>query len=51
MVLTENDYIEYLVRLGRDPKKMPPPLIRMALARSILLFVGYSLEDITLRDY
>jgi hypothetical protein len=49
MVLTENDYIEYLVRLGRDPKSMLPPLIRMALARSILLFVGYSLEDITLR--
>jgi hypothetical protein len=46
MVLTEEDYLEFLVRLNRDASD---PLlfseVRTALAEHSLLFVGYSLSD------
>jgi hypothetical protein len=46
MVLTEDDYLEFLVRLNRDASdRLLPPVIRTALAESSLLFVGYSLSD------
>jgi len=44
MVLTETDYLDFLVRFSRD-QDLLPPAIRVALAGSALLFVGYSLAD------
>jgi hypothetical protein len=47
MVLTEDDYLEFLVRLNRDAsERLLPPVIRTALAENSLLFVGYSLSDL-----
>lgn len=48
MVLTERDYIDFLINLSRK-KDMLPPCIVEALAGTSLLFVGYSMEDWTLR--
>jgi hypothetical protein len=46
MVLTEDDYLTFLVRLSKDNSEplLPSP-IRSALASTSLLFVGYSLAD------
>jgi hypothetical protein len=44
MVLTEGDYLDFLIRLSRD-QDLLPPVIRTALAGTSLLFVGYSLSD------
>lgn len=44
MVLTEGDYLDFLIRLSRDQDLLPPS-IRTALAGTSLLFVGYSLMD------
>ncbi|GIK76023.1 MAG: hypothetical protein BroJett021_50110 [Chloroflexota bacterium] len=44
LVLTEGDYLDFLIRLSRDQSLLPPP-IRTALAGTSLLFVGYSLTD------
>lgn len=54
MVLTEDDYIEYLVRLAADPYRsaetsLLPPDVLAALRARPLLFVGYSLQDWTFR--
>jgi hypothetical protein len=47
MVLTEDDYLEFLVRLNRDAsERLLPSVIRTALAENSLLFVGYSLSDL-----
>jgi hypothetical protein len=46
MVLTENDYLQFLVELSKDgSERLLPPEIRAALATTSLLFVGYSLSD------
>jgi SIR2-like domain len=49
MVLTEDDYLDFLVRAaGR--RRLVPPEIRAAMSSPIsLLFVGYSLQDWTFR--
>jgi hypothetical protein len=44
MVLTESDYLDFLIRASRD-KDLLPPVIRVALAGTSLLFIGYSLAD------
>jgi hypothetical protein len=44
MVLTEGDYLDFLIRLSRD-QDLLPPAIRTALAGTSLLFIGYSLAD------
>jgi hypothetical protein len=50
MVLTENDYYDFVVRLHQeDLMKLLTPIIHTALATTSLLFVGYSLEDINFR--
>ena len=49
MVLTEDDYIDFMVTLLQDAKNLLPPLIRKALATTTVLFVGYSLEDVNFR--
>lgn len=48
LVLTEDDYIEFLVRVARNPNLLPP-VIRAALLSQMLLFVGFSMADLTFR--
>ena len=48
MVLTEDDYIDFLVRVSRDPGLLPSA-IRGSLGIQMLLFIGYSLADSTFR--
>ena len=44
LVLTEDDYLDFLVSLSRD-QTLVPPRIQEALAATSLLFVGYQLAD------
>ena len=44
MVLTEDDYLNFLVNLSSDQDFLPD-VIRTALASTSLLFIGYSLSD------
>lgn len=44
LVLTEDDYLDFLVHLSSNQNLMPP-IIRSALAGTSLLFIGYSLSD------
>ena len=48
LVLTEDDYVDYLVNLSRDDKLLPHQIQR-ALTGSSLLFIGYRLADITFK--
>jgi SIR2-like domain len=48
LVLTEDDYIEFLVQASKNNNLLPPP-IREALSSRLLLFIGYSLHDWTFR--
>lgn len=45
MVLTEDDYIEFIVAAAQDLQRVLPARIQEALTWSSLLFVGYSLND------
>jgi hypothetical protein len=49
MVLTEDDYFEYLIRMSKDMRRVIPDQIKGALAQSVVLFIGYSLRDWDLR--
>ncbi|WP_214104556.1 SIR2 family NAD-dependent protein deacylase [Acrocarpospora catenulata] len=53
VVLTEDDYLDFMVNLAHDristSKRMLPPVIQAALTRRSLLFIGYSLQDWTFR--
>lgn len=53
LVLTEEDYLEFLINLALDKanneRKLIPPSIFRALATRPLLFIGYSLQDWTFR--
>jgi hypothetical protein len=44
MVLTENDYLDFLVAMSRNQKLLPIKITR-ALTQSSVLFIGYSLND------
>jgi hypothetical protein len=44
MVVTEDDYLDFLANLAED-KKLIPPLIQRTLAQSSLLFMGYRVYD------
>lgn len=44
MVLTENDYLEFLVNLSKDTELLPTR-VQGAFASTSLLFLGYSLSD------
>lgn len=48
LVLTEDDYLDFLVNTSRKLKLLPHQISR-ALSGSSLLFIGYSLEDWTFR--
>ena len=44
LVITEDDYFEFLVGVTQSSDLVPPP-VRRALADSALLFLGFGLED------
>jgi hypothetical protein len=44
LVLTESDYLDFLVAVSRS-KTLLPHQVSKALARATLLFIGYSLSD------
>ena len=44
MVVSEDDYLDFLANLAED-KKLIPPLIQQTLAQSSLLFMGYRVYD------
>lgn len=48
LVLTEDDYLDFLVRISRDAELLPHQ-VRRCLAGTSLLFVGYSLADWSFR--
>jgi hypothetical protein len=48
MVLTEDDYLDFLVELSKNPDLLPPP-IQERMGGSSLLFLGYSLRDLNFR--
>lgn len=45
LVISEEDYIEFLTLAGPESKRGMPPLIRQMIVDSSLLFLGYGLED------
>jgi SIR2-like protein len=49
LVLTEDDYLEFLVNLSRNARELVKPRIQQALATTSLLFIGYRLADWDLR--
>ena len=49
MVLTEDDYLNFLLKLYIDIDKFLPAQIRTALSSSSIMFIGYSLSDWNLR--
>jgi len=44
LVLTESDYLDYLVAVSRSQRLLPHQVLK-ALSRATLLFIGYSLSD------
>jgi hypothetical protein len=49
MVLTQDNYLDYLARISRDHEHLLPATIAEALAENTLLFLGYRLEDLDLK--
>jgi len=49
MVLTEDDFLDYLARISRDHEYLLPTSVNEALASTTLLFLGYRLEDLGLK--
>lgn len=48
MVLTEDDYVDFLIAVSEYPELIPQP-IEGAFGRTSLLFMGYSLEDMSFK--
>ena len=44
LVLTEDDYFDYLINVTRD-RKLIPPSVRTAPSRSALMFLGFGVEQ------
>ena len=49
LVLTEDDYLDYLARISRDYEYLLPTSVQEALASTTLLFLGYRLDDLDLK--
>jgi hypothetical protein len=49
MVLTEDDYLDFLMCISEAEQKLIPPRIERAFSDSALLFMGYSLEDMNFK--
>ncbi|HHH38289.1 MAG TPA: SIR2 family protein [Sedimenticola sp.] len=48
MVVTEDDYIDFLLKMGKR-SDLIPPAVQGAFSRHSLLFLGYSLADLNFR--
>ena len=48
MVLTEDDYLDFLIKMGDDKNLLPSRIVR-AFTENSLLFLGYSLSDANFR--
>jgi hypothetical protein len=48
MVLTEDDYLDFLICIS-ETQELLPPQIQKAVASTSLLFLGYSLEDMNFK--
>jgi hypothetical protein len=48
IVITETDYLEFLIKMNEDDNLLPT-FFRNALSMTALMFVGYSLEDFNFR--
>ena len=48
LVITEDDYMEFMIRATEDKSLVPPP-VRAALADSALLLLGFNLQDYDVR--
>ncbi|MGE5860619.1 MAG: SIR2 family NAD-dependent protein deacylase [Ignavibacteria bacterium] len=48
LVLTEDDYLDFLVNISKDADIIPS-IIQESLAKTSLLFIGYKLADINFR--
>jgi SIR2-like domain len=46
IVITDRDYIEFLIYLTREFDNVVPSYIKQAISQSVLLFLGYRLEDV-----
>jgi hypothetical protein len=44
LVLTEDDYLKFLINIARDPNLLPPR-VQDGISASTLLFIGYRLAD------
>lgn len=49
MVLTEDDYLNFILKLYVDIDKLFPAEIKLAFVSSSIIFIGYSLSDWNLR--
>jgi hypothetical protein len=49
MVLTEDDYLDYLARISKDYEYLLPTDVYDAMASTTLLFLGYRLDDLDLK--
>ncbi|MCA9932693.1 MAG: SIR2 family protein [Ardenticatenaceae bacterium] len=45
LVLTENDYLDFLVQIAKDKNSLIPDPVKTALTMSSLLLLGYDLQD------
>ena len=45
LVLTENDYLDFLVQIAKDKNSLIPDPVKTALTMSSLLLLGYELQD------
>ena len=49
LVLTEDDYLDYLAHISRDYEYLLPTSVNAALASTTLLFLGFRLDDLDLK--
>jgi SIR2-like domain len=49
LVLTEDDYVDFLVNISRRQAKLLPPFVQERLAGTSLIFIGYRMTDWTFR--
>ncbi len=45
LVLTEDDYLDFLIAIAKKEDKLLPPRIQEAMAGASLLFIGYRIAD------
>ncbi len=48
IVLTEDNYFDWLVKISAEPERVPP-VIQAAMTNTSLMFLGYSMHDIEFR--